>query len=83
MRQGKPMKNGTNSTKELAEIREILRMNALQLADNTKQIAASRQEHNREMKEIRAQVAASRREHDRDMKEIRALFKQMIRRLAV
>jgi hypothetical protein len=60
----------------LAKTREILRVTALQTAENAKQIQASRRkEHDREMK-------ASHAEHDRDMREIRALFKQMVRRIA-
>jgi hypothetical protein len=56
------MKNGKD---RLDRIEELLQMAAVQTAENAKQIALSR------------------REHDREMKEIRALFKDMIRRIAV
>jgi hypothetical protein len=57
----------------LDSIREVLRMTALQTAENAKQVAV----HNREMKQIRTEFLRGRREHDREMKQIRALFKQV------
>jgi hypothetical protein len=58
------------------DTRELLRMAAVQTAENTKQIDRFAKEFRHEMKETRA-------EHNREMKEIRALFKQMIKRIAV
>jgi uncharacterized protein YeaO (DUF488 family) len=68
------MTNG-NHDKQIAEIREMLRMAAAQTAENTKQIA-------RFSKQFREELRASRSEHDREMKEIRVLFKAMIKRIA-
>lgn len=59
----------------LDHIEELLRMAAVQTAENAKQIA-------RFSREFGTDLAKSRKEHDREMKEIRALFKQMIRRIA-
>lgn len=64
-------KNGRPKKDRLDRIEEVLRMAAVQTAENTKQIAKMRVEFNREMKQSRA-----------EMKEIRALFKDMIRRIA-
>jgi len=66
--------NGSNS--RLDKIEELLRMAAAQTAENTKQL-------DRFAKEFRQELKASRGEHDREMKEIRALFKKMIKRIAV
>jgi hypothetical protein len=65
-----------NGKDRLDHIEELLEMAAAQTAENTKQIAAF-------SKEFRADLRSSRKEHDREMKEIRALFKDMIRRIAV
>jgi hypothetical protein len=70
------MTNGKNHDKQIAEIRETLRMTTLQTAANAKQI-------DRFSKEFRTELRASRKEHDREMKEIRSLFKDMIKRIAV
>jgi DNA-binding transcriptional MerR regulator len=66
--------NGTprDHDAQIADIREILQMTALQTAENAKQIA-----------ENAKQIRASREEHDREMKEIRVLFKAMIKRIAI
>jgi hypothetical protein len=60
----------------LDQIEELLQMAATQTIENSRQIAAF-------SKEFQADLALSRKEHDREMKEIRALFKDMIRRIAV
>ena len=82
-------KNGKPAKDRLDRIEETVRMTTLQIAANAKAIQQTSkaiermaQEHNREMKEIRAEHRRSRAEHDRDMKEIRGLFKDMIRRIA-
>jgi hypothetical protein len=67
-------KNGKKD--RLDHIEELLQMAAAQTAENAKQIAAF-------SKEFRTDLALSRKEHNREMKEIRALFKDMIRRIAV
>lgn len=70
-------KNGRNGKKdELADIREMMRMANLQTIENARQIALVD-------KQLSKQISRMAREHDREMKEIRALFKQMIKRLAV
>lgn len=58
--------------KELDEIRELLRMAAVQTAETAKGAAR----FDRELK-------AARDEHDREMKDIRTLFKKMLERIAV
>ena len=82
-------KNGKPAKDRLDRIEEMLKMAALQttenvklIGENSKAIQRMAEEHNREMKEIRAEHRRGRAEHDREMKEIRALFKTMIRRLA-
>jgi hypothetical protein len=73
------VKNGANGNevrRELDEIRELLRMTALQSAATTKELANL-------SKEFRADLKASRAEHDREMKEIRVLFKRMVKRIAL
>jgi hypothetical protein len=60
----------------LDESRELLRMTAVQTAENAKQL-------DRHAKEWRQELRETREEHDREMKEIRVLFKKMIERIAV
>jgi hypothetical protein len=60
----------------LDRIEELLSITAMQTAENFKQLQQYRAEFQREMK-------VTRDEHNREMKEIRALFKKMIRRIAV
>ena len=67
-------KNGRKD--RLDRIEEMLKMTALQTAENARQQAKF-------ATEFRADLKASRAEHDREMKEIRGLFKQMIKRIAI
>jgi len=60
----------------LAHTRELLNMAAAQTVENKRELAQF-------SKEFRVDLAKSRKEHDREMKQIRALFKDMIRRIAV
>jgi hypothetical protein len=73
-------KNGNGrmdkAEKQLAEIRELLQMTALQTAKNARDLES----HAREW---RAEMKVMRNEHNREMREIRVLFKQMIRPIAV
>jgi hypothetical protein len=68
--EGKMNQNGRKD--RLDHIEELLEMAAAQTAENAKQIAKNAK-----------QIAQSRQEHDREMRQIRALFKDMIRRIAV
>jgi hypothetical protein len=68
------MKNGWED--RLNKIEETLRMAAAQTAENAQQLS-------RFSIEFRLELKKSRAEHDREMKEIRALFKQMIKRIAI
>ena len=68
-RQENPLKNGKD---RLAHIEELLNMAAAQTAANATELRQQRKEFDRETVAIRA-----------EMKEIRALFKDMIRRIAV
>jgi hypothetical protein len=70
------MKNGNGWEARLGKIEDLLRMTALQTAENAKQLKEQSLRFDRELKKSRA-------EHDREMKEIRVLFKQMIKRIAV
>ena len=63
------MKNGKDP---LEEVRELLRMTAVQTAENAKQL-----------NQLGGELRKSRAEHDREMKDIRGLFKKMIQRIAV
>lgn len=65
---------GTNGKTD--DIRELLRMTALQTADTAKNLDKFAKEFRQEMKETRA-------EHNREMRELRALLKKMIERIAV
>lgn len=64
------------SRKELDEIRELLRMAAVQTAATAKGL-------DRHAEQFAHDLKASRDEHDREMKEIRAQFKKMLERIAV
>jgi hypothetical protein len=55
------MKNGKDP---LEEVRELLRMTAIQTAENAKQL-----------NQLGGELRKSRAEHDREMKDIRGLFK--------
>ena len=77
----------TNGKNGLGGVEELLRMTAIQTAENAKQLQAyskewreemrqMRSEHNREMRQMRS-------EHNREMKEIRTLFRKMIERIAI
>jgi hypothetical protein len=70
------LKNGNGWESRLGRIEELLRMTALQTAENAKERRADSKEFRKEMKQMRD-------EHNREMKEIRSLFKQMIKRIAV
>jgi septal ring factor EnvC (AmiA/AmiB activator) len=82
-------KNGKGSD-VMDEIRETLRMAALQTTENAKQIRQNSEQIEQNAKEIadhrrefRAELKATRAEHNREMKEIRGLFKKMIQRIGV
>jgi hypothetical protein len=61
---------------DLEEIRELLRMGAIQTAENVKQLG-------KHAKEWRQELREPKEEHDCEMKEGRTLFKKMIERIAV
>jgi soluble cytochrome b562 len=77
------MRNGNGKKDRLDRIEEMLQMAAVQTAENAKQLGEMRQEFRAEMREMRAERRRDRAEVKKDMQEIRALFKQMIRRIAV
>ena len=56
----------------LEQVKELMKMNSLQIIQNSEAIKA-----------LTKSTAESRKEHDREMKELRGLFKQVIRRLSV
>jgi hypothetical protein len=71
-------KNGIEGRveKQLADIRELLQMTAVQTAQNAKERLADSRQFRLEMKQMRD-------EHNREMREIRVLFKRMVKRIAV
>lgn len=65
------------------DIRELLRMTALQTAENAKHIAENSKNLDKFAKEFRQEMKETRAEHNREMRELRALLKKMIERIAV
>lgn len=86
------MKNGKtkNGKDRLDHVEELLKMAAAQTVATHNELREHIKAFNRETREIRleqkrdrAEARAARAEHKAEMKEIRALFKDMIRRIAV